>query len=152
MQNAPELLQSASMSSLIARLRSDYDVILIDSPPLAAGIDPLVLATLAGNLLLVLRTGSTDRELLEAKLDMLAPLPIRLLGAVLNGVQAKGSYRYYSYYYSYLPGYETQDEQEAFIVTKQREGDTAVTSIDSAQDLESQDVRWRSPGPRGGRF
>ncbi|UCF19815.1 MAG: polysaccharide biosynthesis tyrosine autokinase [Gemmatimonadota bacterium] len=148
MQNAPELLQSANMSSLIARLRSDYDVILIDSPPLAAGVDPLVLATLTGNLLLVLRTGSTDRELLEAKLDMLAPLPIRLLGAVLNGVQPKGSYRYYSYYYSYLPGYESQDEQEAFIISKQLEGGGKHAASENADDWESSDDPSRWDGGR----
>lgn len=109
-QRGPELLQSDAMSSLVARLRAEYDVILIDCSPLAAGVDPLVLGTLTGNLLLVIRTGETDRALLEHKLDLLEPLPIRLLGAVVNGVRASGVYRYYSYHYSSLPGYESHDE------------------------------------------
>lgn len=109
-QRGPELLQSPAMSSLVARLRAEYQVILVDCSPLAAGIDPLVMGTLTGNLLLVVRTGETNRALLEHKLDLLEPLPIRLLGAVINGVRATGAYRYYSYQYSYLPGYEAHDE------------------------------------------
>ncbi|NIR44982.1 MAG: polysaccharide biosynthesis tyrosine autokinase [Gemmatimonadetes bacterium] len=111
-RNGPELLQSERMTGLLARLRADYDVILIDSPPLGAGIDPFVVGTATGNLLLVLRTGESNRALLHAKLEMLDVLPIRLLGAVLNAVSSEGIGRYYSYYqyYSYMPGYEAYDE------------------------------------------
>jgi tyrosine-protein kinase Etk/Wzc len=108
-QNAPELLASPVLSQLLLALRSAYDVILLDSPPLGAGVDPYVLGTATGNLLLVLRTGVTDRELAEAKLDMLDRLPVRILGAVLNDVQPTGHYRYYGYHY-YVEGYEPRDE------------------------------------------
>jgi tyrosine-protein kinase Etk/Wzc len=108
--NAPELLSSQAMAELIQRLRPAYDVILIDSPPLAGGVDPFILGTLTGNLLLVLRTGHSHREVAAAKLEMLHRLPVRLLGAVLNDVPPQPAYRYYSYY---LPGYEATDEQPA---------------------------------------
>ncbi len=105
--NAPEMLGSPAMSELVNGMRSGYDVILIDSPPLAAGVDPLILGTLTGTLALVLRTGYSHREVAAAKLEMLQRLPVRLLGAILNDVPAGGAYRYYSYY---LPGYEAADE------------------------------------------
>ncbi len=108
--NAPELLSSQAMARLIQRLRPAYDVILIDSPPLAGGVDPFILGTLTGNLLLVLRTGHSHREVAAAKLEMLHRLPVRLLGAVLNDVPPHAAYRHYSYY---LPGYEAADEQVA---------------------------------------
>ena len=108
--DAPELLGSAKMPELLARLRGDYDVILVDSPPLGAGIDPFVLGTLTGNLLLVLRTGVSHREVMAAKLEVLRRLPVRLLGAVLNDVPPGAAYQYYSYY---TPGYEAQDETPA---------------------------------------
>src|SRR5205807_1243170 len=60
--NAPELLGSPAMTSLVNGLRSGYDVVLIDSPPLAAGVDPLILSTLTGTLALVLRTGHSQRR------------------------------------------------------------------------------------------
>jgi tyrosine-protein kinase Etk/Wzc len=109
--SAPELLSSPALAQLLLALRSSYDVILVDSPPLGAGVDPFVLATATGNLLMVLRTGVTDREMAEAKLDMVDRLPIRVLGAILNDVHTGGVYRYYGYHY-YLDGYETQDEGE----------------------------------------
>lgn len=104
----PELLASPAMSQLIIGLRSQYSVIIIDSAPLGAGVDPLVLGSLTGSLLLVIRTGVTDRELASAKLGDLDRLPIRVLGAVLNDVKAEGVYKYYSY----LPGYSSDDEVE----------------------------------------
>ena len=108
--SAPELLSSPVLTQLLLSLRSSYDVILVDSPPLGAGVDPYVLGSATGNLLLVVRSGVSDRELAEAKLDMLDRLPIRVLGAVLNDVQTGGAYRYYGYHY-YLDGYETQEEE-----------------------------------------
>jgi capsular exopolysaccharide synthesis family protein len=104
---APELLASPLMGDMLAEIRSRYDVILVDSPPLGAGIDPLVLATITGSVILVMRTGKTDRDLAEAKLAVLDRLPVRVLGAVMNGISADAAFRYYSY----LPGYETGQEE-----------------------------------------
>lgn len=104
--DSPELLQSPKMSELLARIKQRYQVILVDSPPLGAGVDPLLLGALTGNILLVMRNGTTDRQLAESKLQMLDRLPIRVLGAVLNGVEQGQGYRYYSY----LSGYESGGE------------------------------------------
>jgi capsular exopolysaccharide synthesis family protein len=106
LQSGPELLGSPEMPALVRDLRSRYDVVLIDSPPLGAGVDPFVLGTTTGSLMIVLRAGYTDREYTEAKLSVLDGLPIRVIGAILNGVSAGGAYRYYSY----LAGYEANDE------------------------------------------
>jgi polysaccharide biosynthesis transport protein len=107
MAGGPELLSSPPMAQLILSLRSEYQVILIDSPPIGAGVDPLILAALCGSLVMVLRNGVTDRELAGARLSELDRLPVRVLGAVLNDVRPEGVYRYYSY----LPGYRSEDEQ-----------------------------------------
>jgi len=97
MQRAPERLLSQSMRDLMAKLRSLYDVVIVDSPPLGAGADPLVLGTLTENVLLVLRTGQSDRNLAATKLEVLNSLPVRVIGAVLNDVRSSGVYRYYMY-------------------------------------------------------
>ena len=103
----PALIGSAALPRALAALRPGYDVIIVDSSPLAAGADAFALATATGSMLLVLRTGVSDRELAQAKLEVLQYLPIRVLGAVLNDVRPGGVYRYYSYY---LEGYEATDE------------------------------------------
>lgn len=111
-RQAPELIDSAAMRKLILEMRTRYDVILVDSAPLGAGVDPYVLSTLTGSMILVLRTGETDKSLTEAKLGMLERLPTRMLGAVLNGIRRSGGGYHYYQYYSYLPGYGAENEDE----------------------------------------
>lgn len=110
---APPLLSSDRMRELLADLRADYSIVLVDTPPLAAGTDPFVFGTLTGNLVLVVRSGSTDRHLTQAKLDLLDRLPVRLVGAILNDVPPTGMYSYYYRAYSYLPDYGVEEEAEA---------------------------------------
>jgi Mrp family chromosome partitioning ATPase len=109
----PELLGSEAMADLMAHLKSQFNVIIVDSPPLGAGIDPFVLGTTTGHMMMVFRTGETDRQMAEAKLRLLDRLPVRVLGAVLNEIQAEGVYRYYSYLYGY-----TADEEPAQIAAQ----------------------------------
>jgi tyrosine-protein kinase Etk/Wzc len=121
--DSPERLGSPAMLELLARLRGSYEVILVDSPPLGSGVDPYTLGTITGNMLLVLRTGTTNRDLTRTKLAMLDDLPIRLLGAVLNDVRPGGMYGYYAY----LSGYGTTDEAAvgvgaAVVTARQRLG------------------------------
>jgi succinoglycan biosynthesis transport protein ExoP len=100
-KRAPELLVSDRMSALLLAAQQQFDVVIIDSPPFIAGVDAYALAAAAGSMLVVLRPGVSDRKLAAAKLEILDRLPIRLLGAVLNGVPDGGAYRYYAtdYYY-----------------------------------------------------
>jgi polysaccharide biosynthesis transport protein len=105
MRRGPELLASRVLMDLFAELRRNYDVIIVDSPPLGVGIDPFALCLATQNMLLVLRAGTTDRVLAESKLEMLDRLPVRVIGAVLNDVPSKGAYRYYGY----TEGYGVED-------------------------------------------
>jgi capsular exopolysaccharide synthesis family protein len=98
---APELLVSDLMGALVLAARRQFDVVIIDSPPLVAGMDAYALGAAAGSMLIVLRPAVTDRKLGAAKLEVLDRLPIRILGAVINGVPDGGAYRYYGSDYTY---------------------------------------------------
>lgn len=103
-RQGPELLASESMQRLVSELRSQFDAIIIDSAPLAAGIDPYALGAASGAMLVVLRAGETDTKLAQAKLGTIDRLPVRLIGSVLNDVGTDATYRYYSYLgYEYAP-------------------------------------------------
>ena len=112
MRRGPELLHSDHLKRLIAHLSEEYPVIIVDSPPLAVGVDPCVLATVTGKLLLVLRPGVTDLELAETKLEVLDSLPVSMVGAVLNDVRPGGAYKYYTYD---VDGYEVIDDEETVV-------------------------------------
>ena len=107
---APTLVGSGALPRALARLRPNYDAIIIDSSPLAAGADALALGTAAGSLLLVLRTGVSDGALARVKLYDIRRLPIRVLGAVVNDVRPR---RWSSQDAYSLEGYEAKDEAES---------------------------------------
>jgi polysaccharide biosynthesis transport protein len=100
-KRAPELLASPRLSQLIAQMSGEYDVVIIDSPPLGAGFDAFALATAAGNVSIVLRAGVTDLKMASSKIAVLNTLPVRVIGCVLNGIKLDGVYEYYSYYQDY---------------------------------------------------
>src|SRR5689334_15649449 len=99
---APELLVSDLMRNLVMAMQSQFDVVIVDAPPLIAGMDAYALGAATGSMLLVMRTAVTDRKLAAAKLEVLDRLPIRILGTVLNAVPQTGIYKYYGsdYYYA----------------------------------------------------
>jgi receptor protein-tyrosine kinase len=106
--DAPELLASEAMAKFVAGVRQSFSVVIVDSPPLGAGVDAYALGAVTGNVLMVLRLGTTDREVAEAKLDLLDRLPVRLLGTVLNDVPEGSAYSNYSYY---MEGYAYEAEK-----------------------------------------
>lgn len=105
-RKAPELLATPRLTQLVSQMAAEYDVVIIDSPPLGAGFDAYALATATGNMALVMRVGITDRKMAEAKMAVVDTLPVRVMGAILNGIELKGAYQYYSYYQEY----EAKDE------------------------------------------
>jgi capsular exopolysaccharide synthesis family protein len=100
-RQGPELLATTQMTRLISQLLREYDVVIMDSPPLGAGVDAYALAMATGNCMLVFRSGLSDRKMAQSKLRYLEQLPVRLIGAVMNGIKLEGVYKYYSYYQEY---------------------------------------------------
>jgi len=109
--STPELLASPRMTAFLGTLKRAYDVIIVDTPPLAAGGDAVLLGAMTGNMAIVIRNGSTEKPLVLVKLEALSRLPIRILGAILNDVEPNSAH--YRYYSSYLPGYEPGAEEDA---------------------------------------
>ncbi|HEX6599583.1 MAG TPA: polysaccharide biosynthesis tyrosine autokinase, partial [Gemmatimonadaceae bacterium] len=83
-RRSPEMLTSPLLTRLVADLRSRYDVVIFDTPPLAAGIDGYAIAAATGSLLVVLRIGQTEKRMAAAKMLLVDRLPINVLGSVLN--------------------------------------------------------------------
>jgi receptor protein-tyrosine kinase len=100
--NPGQLLASAHMSALLDKLRTTYDVVLIDAPPVLPVADASGLALLADGVLLSVRHGVTRKDEVRAAVARLERVQARLLGAVLNIVPPKaeggGNYEY-----RYLP-------------------------------------------------
>jgi polysaccharide biosynthesis transport protein len=109
-----DLLSSLRMREAIAHLRTEYKFIVIDSPPIMAATDAVILSALTDGVLLVVRSGQTPKEAFTRTRDLLTAVKCRLLGVVLNAVDSSApdyyySYRYYPYAYGYGYGEEKQD-------------------------------------------
>jgi polysaccharide biosynthesis transport protein len=92
----PQVVAGVGFPKLLTELRSAFDVIIVDTPPLGAGADAFALGVAAGHVLLVLRHGTSDLKMVQAKLDVLRRLPVQSIGAVLNGIRAQGAFKYYT--------------------------------------------------------
>jgi capsular exopolysaccharide synthesis family protein len=100
--NPSEILGSPKMSKLIEFLRKSYSKIIIDSPPITAVTDAVVLGRLVDGTVLVIRAGDTPREIVKNGLSQLKGVNSPVLGAILNGVDMdRDGYYYYQYYYYY---------------------------------------------------
>jgi capsular exopolysaccharide synthesis family protein len=96
--NPSELLSSVRMHQLLSDLRSQFDVILIDTPPILPVVDALSLCELSDSALLVARQGVTPVESLKRAYQILASRTSKSsIGMVLNGVQVNSD-AYHSYF------------------------------------------------------
>jgi polysaccharide biosynthesis transport protein len=93
----PELVASAALPRLLQELVQEFSVVIVDGPPLSAGIDAFAIGAACENTLMILRHGKTDMRMAKAKLNLLRRLPLRTVGVVLNDVRSMGDYKYYGY-------------------------------------------------------
>lgn len=93
----PELIASAALPRLLGELIREFSVIIVDGPPLSAGIDAFAIGAACENTLMILRHSKTDMRMAKTKLSLLRRLPLRTVGVVLNDVESMGDYKYYGY-------------------------------------------------------
>ncbi len=96
--NPAELLGRPSAAETFAALRSRFDRIVVDTPPLAVVTDAAVLAREAGLVLLVVSSGHTKKRAAEHGASVLRSVGVQPAGAILNLVR-KGSRWLYGGYY-----------------------------------------------------
>jgi succinoglycan biosynthesis transport protein ExoP len=110
--NPADLLSSRRLTELIAELRTRYKFVVIDSPPIMAATDAVILSVLVDGVLLVVRSGETPKEAFTRTRDLLAGVKCHMLGVVLNAVDASSPDYYYSYrYYPYSYGGYGREEE-----------------------------------------
>ncbi len=112
--NPAELIESQAMTALLAHVRSEYDMVVIDTPPLTAVSDAFPLLAQVDGVIIVGRVGRDRRDVATRLHETLAGMRAPLLGIVANdlktGKLAAGAYYYgYSAYRSDPPGNTTSN-------------------------------------------
>jgi capsular exopolysaccharide synthesis family protein len=101
--SAPALVGSTRMQTLLAELREEFDLVILDTPPVNLLTDAALVGVNTDAVILVVRAGSTDRAALEYAVEQLNHVRAPTLGIVLNDIDLKrfgaydGAYKYYSY-------------------------------------------------------
>jgi capsular exopolysaccharide synthesis family protein len=95
-----ELIGSQRMVEFLNAARGRYDRIILDSPPISAVSDPLIIAAMSDGVVFVTKFNKIRREHARKSIQRLHDAGIHVLGIVLNDIdfEGKDSY-YYSYYY-----------------------------------------------------
>ena len=108
--NPADLLSSHKLAEAITELRKRFKFIVIDSPPVMAATDAVILSVQSDGVLLVVRSGETPKVAFARTRDLLVSVKCNILGVVLNAVNAGAPDYYYSYrYYPYSYGYGPQE-------------------------------------------
>lgn len=106
--NPSELLGSSRMENLLEHLKTVYDYIILDSPPVNMVTDAVVLAPLTSGILFVIRSKQTDKYALSYAMEQLEYAKVKVLGFVYNGaaMESVGSgYSGRTYKYGRYGGY-----------------------------------------------
>jgi polysaccharide biosynthesis transport protein len=102
--NPAELIYSRAIGDFISQVRTEYDYVLIDAPPLLAATDAALLAAKVDAVVLVYRVGKVPRGVLKRAKAQLEAVKAKVIGVILNGLKAELSadfaeYKYKYYYY-----------------------------------------------------
>jgi len=109
--NPSEILGSPVMKSFIDRLRNDYEIVIIDSPPIMAVSDSEILARFVDVCLLVVSANTSEVDWLNESVNLLKQEHINLAGVLLNNFNYKSGYHsYYKYYDHYSEKYKNSSK------------------------------------------
>ena len=104
--NPAELLNGPKARQVFAALRENFDLVLVDSPPVLPVTDAMVLSTYADGTLVVVAAGQTRQAALHRTAERFAQAKAPLVGIVLNQVTKENGYGYgYGYGYEYRSSY-----------------------------------------------
>lgn len=96
--NPADILSSQRFRKLVAQMESDFDYVVIDTPPVGTFVDAAIIAALADATALVVRERFVKRAELQNAYDQLKKADANVIGVIMNMCAAESSEYYYAYY------------------------------------------------------
>jgi tyrosine-protein kinase Etk/Wzc len=109
--NPSELLMREGFANLIKTLNQQFDLIIVDAPPVLAVTDPVVLARAVGSVIAVARFEETHPAEIQAMIKVLDTASVKIGGAILNDFNPKKARGRYSYAYTYNARYSYESSE-----------------------------------------
>lgn len=95
------ILNPVRLHEVFEELKFYFDYIVVDAPPVIPVSDPLIIANETDGVLMVVRAGSTPKEVVKRAVNLLQNSKIKVLGTILNNIEEVLPYYYSTKYYSY---------------------------------------------------
>lgn len=103
-----ELLMNERFQTVMSRIDKEYDIVIVDTPPVLAVTDALLVARAAATTLLVARFGKTSVKEIENCRKRLQQMGVQVEGAILNDIVKSAAFYYHSGYSHYNYGYSPE--------------------------------------------
>jgi len=100
--NPTELLSSGRLHEIIESWKGDYDIILIDTSPIMAVADGIIVASICDGVILVVQAGKVKQEYIQKSKERLEHVKAHIIGVVLNKKKLNKSESNQFNYYSHL--------------------------------------------------
>lgn len=110
--NPLSLIVSEKMTDLLAYCHKNYDLIIIDSPPITMSAESSILAKKVDGFLMVARPSKVTRSAVESSKEIIQQSELKLQGLILNCISSNDGYGYYNNYYYYQKNYVSPSSWE----------------------------------------
>ncbi len=112
--NVTELFVRDRMKTILEEIKNNYDVVVLDTPPIAVASDAVILSKNVDGVVIVIGYDQVAKRELEFTKEMFTNAGANLYGFVVNGVDKSGlsygNYGYYNNYYTYYEDYYMDDD------------------------------------------
>lgn len=110
--NPAELLHSERFKAFMAHIQTQFDRVIIDSPPVVAVTDAVIMSTQVDGTILVVRAFSTNKDLARHAVRSITDVGAKMVGSVLNAVNLDRHEYKYSYYYYRREDYGSKGDEK----------------------------------------
>lgn len=107
--NPTELLSSQRMKEILQELKSSYDYVIIDTPPVSHVTDAAIIGGMVDGVLLVVRSDCAPVEMIQFAIGKLESVNVKIFGIILSRFDAEKAGGQSGYYYSYKNYYYSYD-------------------------------------------
>lgn len=120
--NPAELVSSSQMKNLLDQLKGEFDIILMDTPPVTPCMDSRYLGMFTGGLIMMVRAESTKLSALDQSINLCRRVNVDIWGVIVNHASFRYGYGYYYVYQRYSPyGYYYSGYQYQYYYTTDEE-------------------------------
>jgi len=112
-ENPAELLAAGTLAQLLHEVREDFDIVILDSPPVLAVSDPCIIAPRTDGMLMVMRMNKTKQAAAQRTQETLSSHGVRVFGLIANGFQSEHASEAGYDYAAYGSYYSTQETRVA---------------------------------------